>query len=89
MVIAKVGLMSRLEWWADKKRHSDVHILVGIAGLLAASRRSRKRFQDAGRGPGPAAYPMGELWAMMCINMGSDVHRCGQQWAQVWALLAS
>ena len=34
---------------------------MGIAGLLAALRQSQKRFQDAGRGPGPAAHPTGGL----------------------------
>ena len=32
---------------------------MGIADLLAALRKPQKRFQDAGRGPGSAAHPMG------------------------------
>ena len=38
---------------------------VGVADLLAALRKSQKRFQDAGRGPGPAVHPMGEAWAVV------------------------
>ena len=34
---------------------------VGIADLLAALRKSQQRFQDAGRGPGSAAHPMGKM----------------------------
>ena len=45
--------------------HLDVGCCVGIADLLAALRIPQKRFQDAGRGPGSAAHPVGEMWAML------------------------
>ena len=38
-----------------------VGFCVGIADLLAALRKAQKRFQDAGRGPGPAAHPVGDV----------------------------
>ena len=45
---------------------------VGIADLLATLRKSQKRFQDAGRGPGSAAHSMDEAWAML----GHSIAKC-------------
>ena len=38
-------------------------IIIDFAGLLAVPRKTSVRFQDAGRGPGPASHPMGREWA--------------------------